>query len=425
MDQQIAANTSLPPVVILALARHDGPYASTAWSLAKEFARQNKVLFIDNPFTLTDFFKKEKKEQIKKRYTPWLRPKVAYLKPDENQPNLWVVVPPLMLPVNWLPAGKLYRFFSGINRWLLKRRLDKCIQKAGIDRFVFLNSFNPFYGAEPPLQKKPLQYIYQTVDAMAESKYISKHGPRLEAEAMQQAGLCVATSKALCREAARWNKRAICIPNAANVTLFQQARDNVLPVPKELIGEERPVICYIGHIDHRLDYLVLNALAKRHPDKLFLLVGPVSGTECKSSGFENLPNVMFTGKKPQHELPAYLQYSKAAMIPFKCNALTASIYPLKLNEYLAAGKPVLSTPFSEDVSAFSDCIFLAREPETFADALEKALTADSEENRQKWQLRAGENTWEARASAFRALLPEEKKEEVNQKYKIDYEEAVK
>lgn len=410
---------------MLALARHDGPYSSTAWSLAKAFAAENRVLYIDNPFTFTDFFKKGKREQIKKRYTSCLSPKKLLLQPIEKLPGLQVLVPPLMLPVNWLPAGRLYRLFSGFNQWLLRRQLDKGLQQEGVGNFVYINSFNPFYGARPASSHKPLQYIYQTVDAIAESNYIGKHGPRLEKEAMEAADVCVATSKTLFEGASRWNQRTVYIPNAADTTLFGQAVEKKLPLPEELKGEQRPFICYTGHIDQRLDYELLTTAARKHSNKLFLMVGPQSGTEYCSSGFADLPNVLFTGKKPLEELPAYLQHAKATLIPFKCNTLCAGIYPLKLNEYLAAGKPVVATPFSEDVKEFEEVVYLAMGPEAFAAALEEAVESDSPEKRKKRLRVAAENSWSARVATFRALFPADEGNIEFENRQKAYEEAIK
>lgn len=426
MDQQVALHTSgQPPILMLALARHDGPYASTAWSLARAFAKEGPVLYIDNPFTVSDFFKAEKQPQIRKRYTPWLRRRMELFRPDEHRPNLWVVVPPLMLPVNWLPAGFLYGLGMSFNRWLLKGRVDRCLRKAGMQEFIFMNSFNPFYGATPPSSCRPLLNIYQTVDAIGESNYIGKHGPRLEKKAMQQADFCVATSMALTKKASKWNQRAFYIPNAADTQLFAQALEKEFPKPAELRGEQRPVICYTGHIDHRLDYELLNFVARRHRDKLFLMVGPVSGKEWKNSGFSGLENVLFTGKKPLIELPGYLQHARAALIPFKCNALTAGIYPLKLNEYLSAGKPVVATSFSEDIRAFHAAVFLAEKPETFAHLLQQALDSDSEQQRAERLKVAAQNSWTARAEAFRRLFDLKDTAAVKQKTKMTYEKAVK
>src|SRR5690606_17805391 len=81
----------------------------------------------------------------------------------------------------------------------------------------------------------------------------------------------------------------------------------------------------------------------------------------------------FAGPKPITELPRYLHYMDCTIIPFKCNELTKSIYPLKVNEYLAAGKAVVSTNFSEDIAEFKNIVYLAASHEEFINNIDKAI----------------------------------------------------
>lgn len=403
MEQQISNDLSRrPDVLMVALARHDGPYSSTAWSLAKAFAARSRVFYVDNPFTLIDFFKTGKREQIQRRYTLYGKRKFPLLQPEPSMPGLHIIVPPLMLPINWLPAGRIYNFFNRINNFLLRKAINKVLKNMSVQDYLYLNSYNPFYGAEARFTPAPAHYIYQTVDNISESRYVSKHGPALEAAAMQKAHACVATSSALQQKAAAFNTRAVCIPNAADISLFRRAVEEVFIRPAGLDKEKRKIIGYTGHIDHRIDYKVLVHAANRHLDKLFLMIGPISGEEWKTSGLAELPNVRFAGKKTLAELPAYLQYIDCAIIPFKCNRLTASIYPLKINEYLAAGKAVVSTPFSEDIKQFRGLIELAS-GENFAQALQQALDSDSAESRRERLQQAAGNNWEQRVEAFWSL----------------------
>lgn len=410
-----------PDVLILALARHDGLYSSTAWSLAKAFAARSRVFYIDNPFTITDFFKSNKREQIRKRYTRFGKRKHQLIQPDPAMPGLNVVVPPLVLPINWLPAGRLYRLFSRFNNYLLKRAVNKALKSMSVDHYLYLNSYNPFYGAKGSFSPGPRYFIYQTVDNISESRYVSKHGPALETVAMQEADACVATSSALQQKASGYNAHAVCIPNAADISLFRRAMDEVFIRPPGLEKEKRKIIGYTGHIDHRIDYDVLMYAAKRHLDKLFLMIGPISGDEWKTSGLAEMPNVHFTGKKSLEELPAYLQHIDCAIIPFKCNRLTASIYPLKINEYLAAGKAVVATPFSEDIQQFAEVIQLAS-GENFALALQQALDQDSAAGRQARLRLASRNNWNQRIEEFWALYGLQKKDKREQRR--EYEKAL-
>jgi hypothetical protein len=115
-------------------------------------------------------------------------------------------------------------------------------------------------------------------------------------------------------------------------------------------------------------------------------------------------NVIFTGKKDISELPAYLHFVQSTIIPFKCNTLTKSIYPLKVNEYLAAGKPVVSTPFSEDIMAFRGTIEIAWTNEDFSSAITNSIATDSPDRTHARQCAAEQNTWEARAASFWGVI---------------------
>jgi len=117
-----------------------------------------------------------------------------------------------------------------------------------------------------------------------------------------------------------------------------------------------------------------------------------------------VPNVIFTGGKNLYELPAYLQHMDCTLIPFLCNTLTKSIYPLKINEYLAAGKAVVATNFSEDISGFKEDIYLADTEEAFIHQIDAALTPQTDEQIQKRIDCANSNTWTARVSQFWKII---------------------
>jgi glycosyltransferase involved in cell wall biosynthesis len=114
-------------------------------------------------------------------------------------------------------------------------------------------------------------------------------------------------------------------------------------------------------------------VAEKHSDKLLLMVGPRSTDDYKSVGLHLLPNVKFTGAKDISELPNYLQHCDCAIIPFEYSILTKSIYPLKINEYLIAGKPVVATAFSEDIKSFKEVIYIAEEEEEFLEKIDQAI----------------------------------------------------
>jgi teichuronic acid biosynthesis glycosyltransferase TuaH len=117
-----------------------------------------------------------------------------------------------------------------------------------------------------------------------------------------------------------------------------------------------------------------------------------------------MPNIIATGSKKVDLLPAYLQHFDCAVIPFLCNTLTKSIYPIKINEYLASGKPVIATNFSEDIRTFSDSISLATSDDDFLQKIDSTIADISPERIQHRITVAHQNTWAARAEALEGVM---------------------
>lgn len=387
-------------IIIFGLVRWDSPYSSTTYSLAKELSKKHAVYYIDSPFTIKDYLSKPSSKEIQIRKKAFFSAKHRYTNPLVEYPNLTCVTPPLTLPINWLPQGQLYEFFLSFNNWLVTRVAKEIVKRYKLDSFVFLNVFNPFYIKKLNNNPKPLLNSYYTVDDISESLYVAKHGVTQEKKAFQSADLVFATSKELERKSAEYAKNVYYLPNAADISIFHQATSQELPIPDELKNETRKIIIYIGNIRDRDDFPLLKKIADTHADKLLLIIGPVNTTEHKNYQLHGMENVRFLGGKPMNELPNYMQRASVAIIPFKLSKLTKSIYPLKINEYLAAGLPVVSTKFSEDIISFSDVIYIAENHDDFNKKIEAAITSDTPAEKQKRIKKALSNNWEARAQEF-------------------------
>jgi glycosyltransferase involved in cell wall biosynthesis len=155
-----------------------------------------------------------------------------------------------------------------------------------------------------------------------------------------------------------------------------------------------------------MDIDLLCEVARQHADKLFLFVGPVSLNQESQKQISTIQNAIFTGSKRIEDLPMFLHFAKCAVIPFKCNTLTKSIYPLKINEYLAAGLPVVATPFSEDMKQFGDVVALESSHDNFAKSIHAAIQTNNEELTKRRLQAAENNSWTARANQFWDILNE-------------------
>jgi teichuronic acid biosynthesis glycosyltransferase TuaH len=308
------------------------------------------------------------------------------------------------LPINWLPKGTLYNFFSWWNNRIFFRAIRKTIRHYSINDFIYWNSYNPFFSYELPDDIKPSLFIYQSRDNIAHSNYVKKHGPELERRASEYADLRIATSIDLTKRLSAPGKEFVLFPNAARTEIFQKAITKTLPRPAELPEGNQKVIGYIGNICLRQDYDLIYKIATTFHDHTLLMVGPRNDKNYHNYDFSKLKNVIFTGPKKLEVLPQYLAYMDVTILPFLVNDLTKSIYPLKLNEYLAGGKPVVSTNFSSDVQSFSEVVYISSSHSEFIDNIRKGIADDSEALRKKRTQAADKNSWENRVEDFWKLI---------------------
>lgn len=402
-------------IVILSLIKWDGPVSSSPYALAKEFARNNRVFYINHPYSIKDVVKLEKNRNWINKFSIFSN---SYQQPQSGLPKLHTVTPCLTIPINFLPEGLFYETLSQINDALVFALIRRLIADFRIKKFVFINAFDSFYARRFPLNiLQPIKKIYHSLDDISEVKYTALHGIRLEREMAVNYDLVLTSSAVLKSKLSAYASEIYMLPNGADTSLFNKAQIMDYPCPEELVPyQDRPIIGYTGSLEYRTDLELLNAIADGNPDKLICIVGPVYSEEAVNSGFFERLNVLYCGSKQLEQLPAYLKYMSCMIIPFKCNKLTSSIYPLKINEYLAAGKPVVSTGFSAEILSFSDIISIATDAISFNILIDLAIESDSPELVSLRMTRASKNSWQTRVSEFWKILGEDKTEEVIDSY---------
>lgn len=379
-------------IIYIALAKWDGKYASTAFSIAKEFSNQQKtVYYIENPLTLKDILTNlHKKDIIKRIPALFLGINTTFKIKD----NLIAITPFAVLPINWLPPGNIYKILLKANNYLFKKSILKTIKQQNIKDYIVYNSFNPFYNFSSETSEEKLS-IYQSVDDISHSEYINKHGTYLEKQYAQSCDIVLTTSSHLKDKLSIYNKNTYLVANAADVTLFSTALDKSIPegavstVPKTY----KAVIGYVGNICHRINYNLLLKIVKEYPEYLLLMVGPINAKNDVILELKKHKNVLFTGAKKPKDLIPLLRIMNCSIIPFLKNELTESIYPLKINEYLAAGLPVITTDFSDDIKNFKDVIYLSETEEDFLAQIQKSIIENNEEKSKRRSEFVTSNNW--------------------------------
>jgi glycosyltransferase involved in cell wall biosynthesis len=223
-----------------------------------------------------------------------------------------------------------------------------------------------------------------------------------ERELLRSVDLVLTTAAELRDAKASFNSNCHCVPHGVDIYHFARAA-NLETRPAPPFGAiRRPIIGFVGQINERLDRELIRLVARAHPEWSIVFVGPIlRGLDVGS--LEALQNVHFLGPADLERLPEFLKPMDVCTVPFLVNEHTRTMNPLKVLEYLAAGKPVVSTPLPA-LRAYGSHVALANGPEAFAAAVDRALAEDGEAPRRSRAEFAGRYSWESRLEEICELI---------------------
>lgn len=395
-------------IFMFGLTRSDYTLSSVSVAWTKEWAKTRRVFYFDRPFSIKDVKSDWSFPPFQHRKKALLFGLNPYKKIQLGNVEVIQVTPMISLPLNFLPEGKLYHFLNRYNNYLLKRVMKKVIKDFEVKNYVYFNSFNPVLLPHIPndFECQPLANIYQSLDEISQESYISRHGIAAEDYAMKHCDIAIGTSSKLCqRHTEASGKKVHLLANAADYDTFANAINRHFEKPIELLPFAEPVIIYTGHYsDLRLDHLLVKKLANHFSHCKIVFVGTYVEEDIEKHGLNTIKNLHFIGSRTIETLPAYLKHSTVAIIPYACNELTKGIYPLKINEYLAAGIPTVSTNFSDDIASFSDLIYLANSTEDFLEKVQIALDENPQIMLAKRMEHARQNSWQTRVKDLEQII---------------------
>ena len=386
-------------ILILGIAKFDGLFESTSYTMAKYLAQENDVYYIDYPYTWKDYFL-NRSDGFYTREKYFNKKSVGII--DTDITTLKVVIVPPLLSINFINEGKFYRFALGINENIIVNRIKQVIDKFNIAEYIYINSSN-FHYPNVGRRINPKLAVYHCVDPII-GGYDSNHGRISEDQIIKQSDLIICTSKQLYKEKAAQNPESHFIPNAANLEFSSMAMNPDVIVNTRLERIPNPIIGYFGNIERRINFDLLHQVAKLNPDKSFVFAGPVTESFVPPA-FKELSNVYFIGRIPYAEMPSVLKGFDICMIPFKKDEVSNTIFPLKLFEYLGAGKSVIATDFNLDLKDFTrDTVAYCSTAEEFDAEIKLILKEDNIEKLNARLQVASENTWDVRLNQFSVLL---------------------
>lgn len=369
----------------------NGNYTKSTVELMKACAASVPVLYIDYAYTWKDVLQGlvGRHPHIPLWRVLGIR---SRLRTTHSGVALWSLPP--TLPINRLPEGSLWRLLWAFNCVLIRRSLQRAARRWGVDDFVCVNALQPLYHRALHRAFPTRKQYYYCYDDVGSTHYTQQHGARLEKSVLANVCGLICSSQGLLRQKGPLAKATRVVPNGVAAS-FLEATYRVRSEAQKRVG-------YVGAIDHRLDLDLLECAFRSFPEIDFVFLGRVSQAAV-AERLSAYPNVLLAGTRPYVELPQHLSQFDVGIIPFLRTPFTACIYPMKINEYLAVGLPVVSTNFG-DMREFGAWAHLADSTDSFLEGLAYALEPQEIQNIQARKTFAAQQTWAGRAECLMDFL---------------------
>lgn len=347
-----------------------------------------KIAYIDPPVTmiarfkdksLKDYGKQSKKEQINDNFTVY------------------------RLPL-FFPFYNKYRWINKLNQMLFVKPLIAKIKKEQGFEDAVLWTYTPT-AADVIDKTEKSKLVYHCVDRHSAYKGMisAEVVDGEEKELCEKADVVFTTATGLYETLAPYNPNTYYTPNGVDFNLFNSAYTQPLECPEEIEQLAHPIFGFVGYLQEWVDYEILDKLAKERPDGTVLLIGPIADKANVDKLLEN-PNVVAIGAKPQKELPAYIRQFDVCLNVFRKSKLSKDVSPLKFYEYMATGKPIVSTEQPAQVTEYADVIYIASDGEQFVKCCNTAVLEVNEQRRQKQLEYAEMASWDKRVENMRNIL---------------------
>lgn len=303
----------------------------------------------------------------------------------------------LTIAVPQCPTGATPDEVEVIQRELL----DELMSREAINRYV-LWYYTPMALAFTD-HLSPVSIVYDCMDELSAFKGASPELKQYDIELVRKATLVLAGGHSLYEARRHTHHNIHPFPSSVDVAHFAAARQTQAD-PEDQAAIPHPRLGFYGVIDERMDLALLEDLADARPDWHWVMLGPV--VKIDTATLPNRPNLHFLGAKSYRELPEYVAGWDVALMPFARNEATRFISPTKTPEYLAAGKPVVSTAIRDVVRPYGQAglVHIADDVETFVRACEAAMDDDHVDRNRRADAFLRQTSWDGTWRRIRMLL---------------------
>ena len=380
-------------IVCITMTTWEGDYMKTIVHMMTHLAKNHRVLFVDYPFTVKDVASTilGKSNAPVKRMLG-INNRLRTLEANEN--DVYHLTLPPILPINWMNDEVSYQRINELQSTIIRNSIVKAMNTLEFHDPIVINAFNPIIGLPLARKLNESKLIYYCYDEIRAAQWCGKHGGQMEDQFLRLVDEVIVTSEGLLESKTKNHSSVSLVKNGVDFSLFHEAYHPQMK-PRKTIG-------YVGSVDFRLDYQLLEHLAESFPEYDFHFVGRI--TEAKQAKMlDKYPNIQFFGAQQPHDITGFMREFDLGIIPFATNDFTRNIYPLKINEYLSAGLPVISTDFA-DLKDFESLVSIATSTEEFQALMQMELESNSTQKEQLRIAAAKQNDWSSRAELVELIL---------------------
>lgn len=240
-------------------------------------------------------------------------------------------------------------------------------------------------------QMNEIGVVYDCMDELSKFRGAPPQIKTRERKLLREADVVFAGGRKLWESKKLQNENCHFYGCGVDVTHFGKAREAQTNIPEDIVSLKKPILGYFGVVDERMDYDLIVKLAEANPDWSIAMVGPT----IKVDKVPQRANIHWLGQKNYLDLPAYCKAFDVCMMPFALNEATEFINPTKALEYMATGKPIVSSAVADVVTNFGSVVKIARSHDEFISLCRQAIEKPDDALVEAGLNQAVENSWDS------------------------------
>lgn len=366
--------------------------------LMTRFAKNNRVLYIEPRMRLKKLRTLMSKGEIQwsSLINDYKRNRIS-----KYNKNLYIYHSPIFAPVSdRFPLNKVTVFF-----W--KTILKKTLKRLGFtDPIIWFSRPSMVELLGGWNEKLIIYHVVDEYQAYSMNRVVKKSTmSEFERRMLAKADLVIVVSPKLFENKKAFNNETYLVPNAVDYKIYSKAMDSNTTPPDEMLRLTRPIIGYSGLVAGKLDFKLLNLLSRIKSNWSIVLIGTIDARHCSEDiqKLKQAKNVYLLGNKDISQVPNYIKMFDVCLAPYRVNEHSHNMSPLKIYDYLAAGKPIVTTDFPA-ARSFDKVIYVSESRKQFIQYVEQALAEHDPSLKLKRQKIASQNTWDDRIEQISQLI---------------------